>query len=131
MKGTPGATPLSITVQAFADRGLISGIFSPRSVTIFAADALAYYPQEQRKAINYLEKVIRANEADGYQHIDEGTSQQMSGIAFLRADFVKGDVHETVLVMTHNAYAFTFVFADSSVAGTNKLIASTKAKLTR
>ena len=130
MKGTPGTTPLLITVQALADRGLISGLFSARSLTIFYADTLAYYPEEQRNAPRYLKKVIRANEADGFQHVDGETSDKISEIPFVRADFVKGEVHEAVLVMTHNAYAFVFIFAGSDVEVTNKLIASTKVKLT-
>jgi hypothetical protein len=125
MKGTPGTTPLIITVQAETDPGSNYGL------TVFYADALAYYPEEQRNAARYLQKVIRANEADGFQHVDGGTSAQISGTPFICADFVKGAVHETILVMTHDAFAFVFIFAGSDVGVTSKLIASTNMKLTR
>jgi len=130
MKGTPGTTPLVITVSALADLGLFSGIFSPRSVTGFYADALAYYPEDQRNAGRYLKKAIRANEEDGFHQIEGATSDQISGIPFVRADFVKGQVHEAVLVAIHNGYAFVFIFAGSDVGAVNKLITSTKVKFT-
>lgn len=128
MKGTPGSTPLVITVQAVADQGLISSLFWVRSLTVFYADALAYYPEEQRNALRYMKKVIRANQTDGFQLADAETSDQISGIPFVRADFVKRGGHESVLVMTNNTYAFVFIFAGSDVEVTNKVIASTKIK---
>lgn len=129
MKGTLGALPLLITISAFADRNLFGGIFSPRSVTVFYADALVYYPEEQRNRGSYLQKVIRANEVDGYRHLNGPTSGQLSGILCERADFAKGQVHETVLVTTHNSYAFVFIFADASEDRTNELITKTKVAL--
>jgi hypothetical protein len=129
MKGTPGTVPLLIVVKAI-EGGLLSGLFSPRSVMIFDADALAYYPADQRNVDRYLKKVIRANESDGYQITNSGTVDQISGIPVTRGDFVKGDIHETVLVTIHNAYAFVFFFAGSDSGVINKLIRSTKVKLT-
>src|SRR5437660_9687326 len=70
MKGTPGTTPLLITVQAVSDGGVISSLFSSQGLTTFYADALAYYPEEQRNVPRYLKKIIRANEAEGWQHVD-------------------------------------------------------------
>jgi hypothetical protein len=128
MKGTPGTTPLLITIQALADPGL-SDLFWARSLTIFYADALSYYPEDQRTDARYLEKVVRANEGEGFQHIDGDASGHMSGITFVRADFVKKEVHETILLTTRNVYAFVFIFAGSDLGVTNKLIASTKVKL--
>jgi hypothetical protein len=55
MMGTPGKVPLVITVAALADRTLFSGVFSARDVTVFSADALAYYPEDQRNAPRLLE----------------------------------------------------------------------------
>jgi hypothetical protein len=43
---------------------------------------------------------------------------------------VKGAVREAVLVVTHNGYACVFIFAGSDGDAVNKLIASTKVKLT-
>jgi hypothetical protein len=123
MKGTPGTTPLIISIQAETDPGAFYGL------TVFIADALAYYPEDQRNASRYLLKVIRANTADGFQQIDGKTSEQVNGISFVRADFVKGQVHETVLVTTQNAYAYSFIFAGADIAVTDRLIASTNIKL--
>jgi hypothetical protein len=128
MKGTPGSTPLLVTVQALGDQGLISSLFWARSLTVFYADALAYYPEDQRNAPRYMRKVIRANEAEGFQHIDGEASGQISAIPFVRADFVKRGGREVVLVTTNNIYAFVFIFAGSDLDVTNKLIASTKIK---
>lgn len=130
MKGKPGTVPLLITVQALSDRGFVSSLFSVRELTVFYAEALASYPEEQRNSGRYLQKVIRANEAQGFQHVDGEMVSYLSGISFLRADFVQKEVHETVLVATHNAYAFVFIFAGADLDSTNKLIASTKIKFT-
>jgi len=126
--GTPGTTPLVVKVEANAKSGLLSGLFSARSLTIFYADALAYYPEEQRNPSRYLKKVVRANEADGYQHVNGKSSDEISGVSFMRADFTKREVYEVVLVTTHNDYAFVFIFAGSDVGVVNKMVASTKAK---
>jgi len=76
-----------------------------------------------------VHKVIRANEADGYQTVNPAMPAQISGISVVRVDFVKGKVHESVLVTIHNAYAFVFIFAGSDFGVINKSIASTKVKL--
>lgn len=130
MKGTPGTTPLLITVQAVSDDGLISRLFSIQGLTIFYADALAYYPEEQRNVPRYLKKIIRANEAEGWQHVDGKADEQMAGILFSRLDFVRGNAHEAVLVAAHRGYAFVFIFAGVDIGATNKLIASTNVKFT-
>jgi hypothetical protein len=129
MKGTPGTTPLLIVVKA-TEGGLLSGLFSPKSVMIFEADALAYYPENKRSTPLYVDRVIRTNKALGYQMVNEVTQDQISGTPFVRADFVKGDVHESVLVTSRNEYAFVFIFGGSDFEGINKIIASTKVKLT-
>jgi len=130
MKGTPGSTPFLVTVQALADQGMISSLFWVRSLTVFYADALAYHPEDQRNAPRYMKKVIRANEAEGFQHVDGEPSGQISGIPFIRTDFAKRGGHEVVLVTTNSTYAFVFIFAGSYLEVTNKLIASTKIKFT-
>jgi len=101
------------------------------SLTTFYAESLAYYPEEQRNIPRYVKKIIRANEADGWQHVDGKSSEQVTGILFSRVDFAKGDVHEAVLVTVHNGYAFVFIFAGSDIGSTNKLIAATTVKLTQ
>ena len=96
---------------------------------IFYAEALAYYPADQRNAGRYMNKVIRANETDGYKTVNLGTPDHLSGISVVRADFVRGDVHESVLVTVHNAYVFVFIFAGADFGVINKAIASTQMKL--
>ena len=113
-----------IAVQAQNDPGPMYGL------TVFYADELAQYPEDQRSASKYLQKVVRINESGGFQLTRGEPSADMSGIQFLRADFVKGAVHETILVMTHNGYAFVFVFSGASAERTGQLIASTDLKLT-
>ena len=130
MKGTPGTTPLLITVQAVSDGGLISSLFSTQGLTIFYAEPLASYPEEQRNVPRYLKKIIRANEAEGWQHVDGKASEQMAGILFSRLDFVRGNVHEAVLVVAHRDYAFVFIFAGVDIGAPNKLIAATNVKFT-
>jgi hypothetical protein len=126
--GAPGTALFIVSVEALADRGL-SNLFWARSLTLFYADSLTHYPEEQRTAARHLKKVIRANESNGFQQVDGETSGQISGITFLRADLVKKEVHEAILVTTHNDYAFAFWFAGSDLIVINKLIASTKVKL--
>jgi len=108
-----------------------AGLLSPRTVMIFDADALAYYPADQRNVARYANKVIRANEADGYQTVHPARPAQISGISVARVDFVKGQVRESVLITIHNGYAFVFIFAGSDFEVIDKSIASTKVKLAR
>jgi hypothetical protein len=130
MKGTLDATPLLITVRAVADPGPFLGLFSERSTTVFYAEALAYYPEDKRGASNYVQRVIRAQEAGGFRHVGSVTSAQLSQTSFLRADFEKGKAHQAVFVTTHNGYAFVFIFGALDVGVTDKLIASTKIRVT-
>jgi TonB family protein len=118
------AAPDMIAVQASNDPGPMYGMI------VFYADELAHYPEEQRTGSRYLQKVVRANEADGFQLTESEPSATISGVLFVRADFVKGAVHETILVMTHNGYAFVFVFAGANAERTGELIASTDLKIT-
>lgn len=128
MKGTPGTTPLLIVVKA-TEGGLLSGLFSPRSVMIFDADALAYYPEGRRSAPLYVDRVMRTNKALGYQTVNEVRQDEISGIPFVRIDFMKDEVHESVLVTTHEAFAFVFIFVGSDFEAINKTIAATKVKI--
>ena len=97
---------------------------------IFDADALAYYPENQRNTRLYVDKVMRTNKALGYQTVNEVRQDEISGIPFVRIDFVKGDVHESVLVTTHEAYAFVSVFGGSDFERINETMAATKVKIT-
>jgi hypothetical protein len=125
MNGTPGKTPLFITVQAENDPG---SVFSQ---TIFYAEALAFYPEEQRTTAKYFQRSTQVVVANGFSPVPGRSSAQISGIPFLCEDFAKGAVHETLLVMTHGAYAYVFIFVGPDGGVTNKLVESTKVKLTR
>lgn len=114
-----------IAVRAQNDPGPMYGM------TVFYADKLANYPEDQRNASGYLQKVVRTNEADGFQLTQGEPSAQISGIQLVRADFVRAAVHETILVMTHNGYAFVFIFAGASAERTGQLIASSDLKVTQ
>lgn len=129
MKGTPGTVPLLIVVAASGD-GPPSELSSLRTLMVFDADALAYYPADQRNLGRYVDKVIRANEAEGYKTVTPATAGDIDEVSVARVDFVKGEVHESVLVTIHDAYAFVFIFAGSDFKVINKSITSTKVKLT-
>jgi TonB family protein len=122
LKGTPGTTPLLIFIQAQTDPGPFYGL------TVFYADALDYYSEDQRNDSRYLQKIIRTNASDGFQQVDGKASAEMNGIHFVRADFVKGIVHETVLIRTHKAYELVFIFSGADGEVTNNLILSTHVK---
>jgi len=127
--GTPGTAKWLVKIKAI-ENGLFSGLLSPRDVMIFYADALANYPDNQRSTPLYVDKLMRTNKALGYRIVNDATEGPISGIPFVRIDFVKDDVHESAFVTTHNGYAFVFLFAGSDFAAINKMIASTKVKLT-
>jgi hypothetical protein len=128
MKGTPGQVPLLVLIKATED-GFFSGLFSPKSLLYFYADALAYYPADKRSVDDYVKRVIRANEKDGYKTVVAGVPYHFEGIPCERVDFVKDEVHESVLITTNDAYAFVFIFAGSDFEVVNKLIVATKVKL--
>jgi len=130
MRGTPDSVPVLITVRAVADRGLVSGLFSGKSVSAFYADKLAYYPEDKRGASNYVQRVILAQATSGFQHVGNIVTAQLGEASFLRADFEKDSAHEAVFVTTHNDFAFVFIFGASGGATTDKLIASTKLRIT-
>jgi len=66
LKGTTGTLPLLVTVTAWRQEGLLS----PRKVTAFYADALAYYPEGQRSTDAYMAKVIKGNRQTGYEPVE-------------------------------------------------------------
>lgn len=130
MKGTPDAVPMLITVRAVADRGLLAGLFSGKSECVFYADKLSYYPQDKRDASNYIQQVISAQATNGFQHVGSLTTAQLSQASFLRADFEKGSAHEAVFVTTRDEFAFVLIFGASDGGTTDKLITSTKLRIT-
>jgi len=130
IKGTPGTTPLLVTVQALDERGGLLGLSSARRAMIFYADALTYYPEDQRSATRYLRKIVRTNANNGFEQVGGDRAEQMGGNAFVRADFAKGALDQTVLLAVHDGYAFVFIFASYDLDATKELIAATKVKIT-
>jgi hypothetical protein len=124
LKGTPGTVPLLVTVTAVRDETL----FSPRYVTAFYADALAFYPEDQRSTDAYMRKVIKGNQETGYEAVRETLDISFGGVSFTRRDF-RGALYEAVLVKSCDAQALVFIFASSDKDTVNKLIGETDLKL--
>jgi len=124
LNGTPGTVPLVVTVAAWGEKKL----FSTRDGTTFYADALAYYPDDQRSTGAYTRKVIQANRDEGFEPVGslEGI---FGGLSFARTDFKRGAVYEAVLVKACDAQALIFIFTGSGRDRVNKLIAATELKL--
>lgn len=125
LRDTPGGVPLLVTVGA---RGIEPGSPVWNGVT-FYADALAYYPPDQRLTSAYLRKVIRANRQQGFEHLGEPRSTKWGGVTFSRVDFQKQPAYEAVLVKACDTQKLVFIFSSSDMNTANRLIASTKLKL--
>jgi hypothetical protein len=126
LKGTPGTLPLLVTVTAWRQEGLLS----PRKVTAFYADALAYYPEGQRSTDAYMAKAVRGNRQTGYEPVEENLKTSFGGMSFARTDF-RGPLYEAVLVKAYDTQAFVFIFASSSKDTVDALVAATSLKLDR
>ena len=124
LKGTPGTLPLLVTVTAWHQEGLLS----PRKVTAFYADALAYYPEGQRSTDAYMAKAVRGNRQTGYEPMEENLKTSFGGMSFARTDF-RGPLYEAVLVKACDAQAFVFIFASSNKDTVDALVAATSLKL--
>jgi hypothetical protein len=124
LKGTPGIAPLLVTVTALRNETL----FSPRYVTVFYADALAYYPEGQRSTDAYVRKVVKGNQLTGYEATQETFNVKFGGVSFARRDF-RGPFYEAVLVKSCDAQALVFIFASSDKDTVDKLIGETDLKL--
>jgi hypothetical protein len=126
LKGRPGSLPLSVTAAAWAR-------FEPGSAregTVFYADALAYYPPDQRSTDDYMTRVERANQKNGFKSVGGSSEGELGGVLFARTDFTKtGPAYEVVLVRACDAVALVFVFTGPDRDAVNKLIASTALRL--
>jgi hypothetical protein len=118
MKGSPEAAQLLISVVA--DAG------TPLPAVGFYAEKLEVYPVDKRGASDYLQRMIRAQEAKGCQHAGAAMTNQAAGASFLRADCEDGKGHETVLVATRNAFALVFIYEARDAKAVNILVDSTK-----
>jgi hypothetical protein len=124
LNGEAGTVPLLVTVTAVRSETL----FSPKYVMAFYADALAYYPEDQRSTDAYMRKAIKGNRQTGYAVVQENLSVSLGGVSFARTDF-KGALYEAVLVKSCDAQAFVFIFASSGRDTVDKLIGQTDLKL--
>lgn len=96
----------------------------------FYAEKLDPYPEDKRSASDYVQRLIRAQEAKGCQRVGRVRTAQFGGVSFLRADCEDGNGHEAVLVTTQNAFAFVFIFEARDGAEANRPIDSTKVTVT-
>lgn len=125
IKGPPDSAPQIVTVSAWRERKPLS----VREGTIFYADLTFHYSENQRSTDSYLQKVVRANENDGYE-LMKGTSETHVGrIPFARADFRKAEVYEVVLVKACNAFTSVFIFAGPDLERVNQIVSQTVIKL--
>ena len=122
MRGTPGTVPLFIMVPATGEPGT--------GVLTFYADALDFYPEDERTTAGYMQKLINDQAAQGYKRVDGKATQEMGGTTFARADLVKGFGAETILVTVNKGFGFEFFFTGPDVASVDKRIASMTVKVT-
>lgn len=125
LKGNTGTVPLLVTITAVSAPKL----FSSRDVMAFYADALAYYPENQRSTEAYLRKVVQGNQKEGFEPLSGSSEGVLGGTTFARQDFQKASRHEAVLVRACKAQAIVFIFAGSDRDGVTKLIEATQLKL--
>ena len=124
LKGNTGTVPLLVTITAVAPPKL----FSVRDVMAFYADALVYYPENQRSTEAYLRKVVQSNQTEGFEPLSGGSETVLGGMKFAREDFQKESRYEAVLVKGCKAQAVVFIFAGSDRDEVTKLIGGTRVK---
>lgn len=124
LKGTPGTVPLLATVAAWGERRRLS----PREGEIFYADALGYYPNEQRLNEAYVRKLVRANRQQGFEPVGNSFDARLGGVSFSRTDFKKTPVYEAVLVKACAAEALVFIFVGSDRDSVSRLISGTSVR---
>jgi len=125
LKGKPGTLPLLVTVAAWGEPDTASGSRG----TVFYADDLRYYPADRRSTKDYVERVVRYHEKEGFDSVAGKVNVQLGGVAFTRVDFHKSVSYEAVLVRACDLYALVFIFAAYDVEFANGLIAQTRVEL--
>jgi TonB family protein len=125
LKGNPGTLPLLVTINAAGEHIPATA----RKVMAFYTDALAYYPSTRRSTEDYMRRIIRNQQSDGYEPINAAPYSLLGGIAFARHDFRKGIVYESVLVKMCDTQALVFIFAGADEEIVNELSAETEVKL--
>lgn len=125
LKGNPGTLPLLVTINAAGE----SERATARKVMAFYTEPLASYPSTRRSTEDYMRRIIRNQQNNGYEPIEAAPYGMLSGIAFARHDFKKGIVYESVLVKMCDTQALVFIFAGADEEIVNELSAETKLKL--
>lgn len=122
LRGNPG---LIVTITAASDYKPAT----PRNVMAFYTDALAYYPPTRRSTDDYMRRIVRSQQNDGYQPIEAIPYGMLGGIAFARHDFKKGVAYESVFVKACDTQALVFIFGGPDEETVNRLSAATEVKL--
>ena len=125
LMGTPGTVPLLVTIAAYGEKKW----FSTRNATAFYADALAYFPDDQRSTEAYMRKVVRFNGEQGFKPVAQSPDGKLGGVSFSRTDFTNGLDYSVVMVRACETLALVFIFTGSGRDEVNKLIAATQVKL--
>jgi TonB family protein len=125
LKGNPGALPLLVTINAAGEHIPATA----RKVMAFYTDALAYYPSTRRSTEEYMRRIVRNQQNNGYEPIEAAPYGMLGGIAFSRYDFKKGIVYESALVKMCETQALVFIFAGADEEIVNELSAETELKL--
>jgi hypothetical protein len=125
-QGTPGTLPLMVMIAAWGEQKWPLA----REGTVFFADTLAYYRDDQRSTNAYMRKVVRANQNDGFEPVKGSLEGKLGGVSFARTDFFKkGPAYEVVFVRSCDRHALVFVFKGSGRDAVDKLIARTELTL--
>jgi TonB family protein len=125
LRGNPGTLPLVVTISAV-------GEYKPataRKVMAFYTDALAYYPPTRRSSDDYMRRIVRNQQNEGYEPIEATPYVMLGGITFARHDFKKGVVYESVLVKACDTQALVFIFGGADEETVNELSTATELKL--
>lgn len=125
LRGTPGTLPLMVAIGAWGEKKWLSA----REGTVFFADTLAYYAKDQRSTDAYMRRVAVANQRDGFERVQGGLENKLSGISFARTDFHKKVAYEVVFVKACEGQALVFVFTGPTEDIVDKFIAGTELKL--
>lgn len=93
-------------------------------VLFLSADRLRDYPEPQRTADGYMDKLVRDRQRSGYSLIEGAGRRALPG--FLREDFEKGRLHEVVLVATREGFALVIIVIAGSQSEVNSIVETTK-----
>jgi hypothetical protein len=125
LKAKAGAPGAFVTIVAWGDQKWRS----PRDGTIFWADALANYPEDRRSTEARMESVVQDNHKAGFELLESSKAAKLGAVAFARADFKKGAVHEGIFVKACDTQALVLIFFGEDKEAVDKLVAGTELKL--